>query len=277
MARSRSGTSPRPRRTSTSTCTAVTIRSPTRTRSSSARTSSSAVRARRACSSFDATCCATGCPTCPAAARSRTSTRPSTATSTDPAHREEGGTPAIVESIRAGLVFQLKQAVGIDVIRAHEEHYLRRAVDGLASRAGHRDPRQPRRRAAVDRVVRRARAERPLPASQLRRRVAQRPVRHPVARRLFVRRPLRPSPARHRPRPIARVRARDRAAAAKASSPAGSASTSTTSSPSPSSRTSSTPFGWSRATGGGCSPTTSSTRPPACGGIGADWSNLRCG
>jgi selenocysteine lyase/cysteine desulfurase len=47
---------------------------------------------------------------------------------TDPAHREEGGTPAIVESIRAGLVFQLKDAVGIEVIRAHEEHYLRRAV-----------------------------------------------------------------------------------------------------------------------------------------------------
>jgi selenocysteine lyase/cysteine desulfurase len=47
---------------------------------------------------------------------------------TDPAQREEGGTPAIVGSIRAGLVFQLKQAVGIEVIRAHEEHYLRRAV-----------------------------------------------------------------------------------------------------------------------------------------------------
>jgi selenocysteine lyase/cysteine desulfurase len=46
----------------------------------------------------------------------------------DPTHREEGGTPAIVESIRAGLVFQLQQAVGIEVIRAHEEHYLRRAV-----------------------------------------------------------------------------------------------------------------------------------------------------
>ena len=30
----------------------------------------------------------------------------------DPAQREEGGTPAIVESIRAGLVFQLKEAVG---------------------------------------------------------------------------------------------------------------------------------------------------------------------
>ena len=46
----------------------------------------------------------------------------------DPAHREEGGTPAIVESIRAGLVFGLKQAVGTDVIRAHEEAFLRRAV-----------------------------------------------------------------------------------------------------------------------------------------------------
>ena len=47
---------------------------------------------------------------------------------TDPVQREEGGTPAIVDSIRAGLVFQLKQAVGIDVIRAHEEYYLSRAV-----------------------------------------------------------------------------------------------------------------------------------------------------
>jgi len=46
----------------------------------------------------------------------------------DLTQREEGGTPAIVESIRAGLVFQLKQAVGVDVIRSHEEHYLQRAV-----------------------------------------------------------------------------------------------------------------------------------------------------
>jgi selenocysteine lyase/cysteine desulfurase len=46
----------------------------------------------------------------------------------DPEHREEGGTPAIVESIRAGLVFQLKDAVGIEVIRAHEEDFWRRAV-----------------------------------------------------------------------------------------------------------------------------------------------------
>lgn len=46
----------------------------------------------------------------------------------DPAHREEAGTPAIVESIRAGLVFALKDAVGVDVIRAHETDFLRRAV-----------------------------------------------------------------------------------------------------------------------------------------------------
>ena len=61
----------------------------------------------------------------------------------DPAQREEGGTPAIIESIRAGLVFQLKQAVGVDVIRAHEEHYLRRAITAWQARAEHRNPRQP--------------------------------------------------------------------------------------------------------------------------------------
>ena len=37
----------------------------------------------------------------------------------DPVHREEGGTPAIVESIRAGLVFQLKEAVGTVVWTAN--------------------------------------------------------------------------------------------------------------------------------------------------------------
>ncbi len=46
----------------------------------------------------------------------------------DPEHREEGGTPAIVESIRAGLVFQLKDAVGWQTIRAREEDFIRRAI-----------------------------------------------------------------------------------------------------------------------------------------------------
>ncbi len=54
----------------------------------------------------------------------------------DPIHREEGGTPAIIESIRAGLVFQLKEAVGIEVIRAHEDAYLRRAVEAWRDEPG---------------------------------------------------------------------------------------------------------------------------------------------
>lgn len=54
----------------------------------------------------------------------------------DPTHREEGGTPAIIESIRAGLVFQLKDAVGVDVIKAHEDALLERAVAAWRSEPG---------------------------------------------------------------------------------------------------------------------------------------------
>ena len=43
--------------------------------------------------------------------------------------REEGGTPAIVESIRAGLAFGLKEAVGVEAIRAREESFIRRAIE----------------------------------------------------------------------------------------------------------------------------------------------------
>ncbi|HLU31940.1 MAG TPA: aminotransferase class V-fold PLP-dependent enzyme, partial [Acidimicrobiia bacterium] len=46
----------------------------------------------------------------------------------DPEHREEGGTPAIVESIRAGLVFALKERVGTDLIRKLEHDFIRRAI-----------------------------------------------------------------------------------------------------------------------------------------------------
>lgn len=42
--------------------------------------------------------------------------------------REEGGTPAIIESIRAGLVFQLKETVGPEIITAREEHFIRNAI-----------------------------------------------------------------------------------------------------------------------------------------------------
>jgi selenocysteine lyase/cysteine desulfurase len=43
-------------------------------------------------------------------------------------HREEAGTPAIIESIRAGLVFQLKEAVGAEVIEQRESAFVRRAI-----------------------------------------------------------------------------------------------------------------------------------------------------
>jgi selenocysteine lyase/cysteine desulfurase len=46
----------------------------------------------------------------------------------DVVHREEGGTPPILESIRAGLAFQLKDAVGADLIVAREHAFRRRAL-----------------------------------------------------------------------------------------------------------------------------------------------------
>ena len=44
----------------------------------------------------------------------------------DPVAREEGGTPAVVESIRAGLVFALKEAVGAAEINAREQRLWQR-------------------------------------------------------------------------------------------------------------------------------------------------------
>ncbi len=44
-------------------------------------------------------------------------------------HREEGGTPAIVESIRCGLVFKLKESVGPERIRELEEGFVHRAIE----------------------------------------------------------------------------------------------------------------------------------------------------
>ena len=46
----------------------------------------------------------------------------------DQEHREEAGTPAIIGSIRAGLVFKLKDEVGPDRIRGLEHHFIRRAI-----------------------------------------------------------------------------------------------------------------------------------------------------
>jgi len=46
----------------------------------------------------------------------------------DPQRREEGGTPAIVEAIRAGLVFKLQQDVGVSTIEAKERDFRTRAL-----------------------------------------------------------------------------------------------------------------------------------------------------
>lgn len=46
-------------------------------------------------------------------------------------HREEGGTPAIIEAIRAGLVFKVKQGISVPVISALEHDFVSRAIDAL--------------------------------------------------------------------------------------------------------------------------------------------------
>ena len=213
----------------------------TRTRSSSPRTSSSAARARPGCWSSRRELLRNRVPDVPGGGTVAYVNPTEHRYLDDPVQREEGGTPAIIESIRAGLVFQLKQAVGVERDpRARGALPAARAIAAWQSEPaieilGNLDA---ERLSIVSFVVRAP--ERPLPAPQLRRRAAQRPVRHPVPRRLLVRRPVRAPAARHRPRALARVRARDRRTAARASSRAGSASTSTTSSPTRSSTTSST-------------------------------------
>ena len=46
----------------------------------------------------------------------------------DPVVREEGGTPAVVESIRAGLAFQVKEQIGANVIGELEGSFVQRAL-----------------------------------------------------------------------------------------------------------------------------------------------------
>lgn len=46
--------------------------------------------------------------------------------------REEGGTPSILGSIRAGMAFKLKDTVGAEKIQAIEHQYIRKAIDTLS-------------------------------------------------------------------------------------------------------------------------------------------------
>jgi selenocysteine lyase/cysteine desulfurase len=49
----------------------------------------------------------------------------------DVEHREEGGTPAIIEAIRAGLVFKVKQTISVPVISELEHDFVHRAIEAL--------------------------------------------------------------------------------------------------------------------------------------------------
>ena len=130
----------------------------TRTPSSCRPTSSSADPEPPACAGGEARRFSTiAVPTVPGGGTvSATSAATCTPTSTTPTQREEGGTPAIVESIRAGLVFQLKECGGR---RERSE-----ALEDRAHPACHRPPgrgnpnlqhpRQPRGLAAVHRLLR---------------------------------------------------------------------------------------------------------------------------
>ena len=144
-----------------------------------------------------------------AAAPSPTSTRSSTATSpTPPTARRAGRPRSSSRSAPASSSGSRRRSACRRSTRSSATSC------GAPSRRGGEHPsdrgaRQPDRRAALDRVVRRQAARRPLPAPQRRRGDPQRRVRHPVAGRLLVRGPVRAPPARHRPRALARVRARD--------------------------------------------------------------------
>ena len=53
--------------------------------------------------------------------------------SVDPVRREESGTPDIIGAIRAGLVFELKETVGVDVIERYENDLLDFALGRLVA------------------------------------------------------------------------------------------------------------------------------------------------
>jgi selenocysteine lyase/cysteine desulfurase len=65
----------------------------------------------------------------------------------DVVRREEGGTPSIIGAIRAGLVFQLKKAVGAKAILARERSFIGRAIESWSANPNLRilgNPKAPR-------------------------------------------------------------------------------------------------------------------------------------
>ena len=182
----------------------------------------------------------------------------------EPEIREEGGTPAIVESVRAGLAFALKEAVGSEEIRRREHDLARRALAswGANPQIEILGNTELERLAIVSFGLRHADK---LLARELRRRRAQRPVRDPGAQRLLLRRAVHP-PALPDRRRVVRAHAR-RGGEGSARRPARvhARSASTTSSARRRSRTSSRPSTCSPAKAGSSCRSTASIPSPASG------------
>ena len=182
----------------------------------------------------------------------------------DPEVREEAGTPAIVESIRAGLVFALKEAVGAEEIHRRERAFARRALASWAENPNLRILGNP----ALERLA-----------------IVSLGIRHPrgMLHSNFVVALLSDlfgiqarsgcfcaGPYIHRMYPVdpewsAAMHAAGRARPRRARSSASPASASTTSSARPSSSTSSRRSTCSPTRAGSCCRSTASTRPPGSG------------
>ena len=191
----------------------------------------------------------------------------------DVEHREEGGTPAIVESIRAGSCSSSRRPGPGRDQGARTGSCTGPSPAGDPSRPW--SPGQPPRRGlsiVSFTVGRRRPSVRP---PQLRRGPAERPFRRAGPRRLLLRRVLRPPPARHRHRAVAAFQ-QEIHRGCEGIKP-----------------------GWVRVNlnyflseavveylleavlltagrGGGCCPTTASNRPPDCGGITRSRRNRPC-
>ncbi len=63
--------------------------------------------------------------------------------------REKAGTPGVLQTLKAGLVFQVKDAVGVDVIYEREHEFTKRAMRSWGDNEQHRSAGQSGCRAAA--------------------------------------------------------------------------------------------------------------------------------
>ena len=122
-----------------------------------------------------------------------------------PEHREEAGTPGILEAIRAGLVFQLKRAVGAAEIQRREADFVRRAIERWSNNPKLRVLGNPRlERLSIVSLVAQHGGKVLHPNFVVA--LLNQSLRRPGPRRMLMCGALRASPARHRRREVARAR-----------------------------------------------------------------------